>query len=56
MFFLHICYNIKFWDLTDTFLYLKYFKMVVSKNAMVYFMFGALLNTPIYVREADLEP
>ena len=30
-------------------------EMVVSKM-LVYFMFRVLLNSPIYVREADLEP
>ena len=38
-----------FWSATD----ILVSEMVVSKNAG---MFGALLNTPIYVREADLEP
>ena len=34
-----------------TFWYLKW----SFQKMQVYFMFGALLNTPIYIREADLE-
>ena len=50
--FLLICCNVKFWDLADTFLYLKW----LFQKTLVYFVFGALLNIPIYVREEDLEP
>ncbi len=51
MLFLHICCDVKFSDLANMFLYLKW----LFQKMLVYFMFGALLNIPIYVWEADLE-
>ena len=51
MLILQIFCDFKFLGRPQAFWYLKR----LFQKTLVYFKFGALLNTPIYVREADLE-